>query len=172
MAKVAKSATEVDKLLKFVKDNGIEIVDLRFTDLPGQWQHFSMLSSELTTNSFDEGVGFAGSSIRGFQAIQESDMVLIPDPKQYFVDPFTSHKTVDIICDVKDPVTGEPYRRDPRYIAQKAEAYLLSTGALDWGPISRVAERLVPRVLRAPGQPGAGGLDPARVGAPSESEAA
>ncbi len=131
MAKVAKSATEVDKLLKFIKDNGVEIVDLRFTDIPGQWQHFSILPSELTENSFDEGVGFDGSSIRGFQAIQESDMVLIPDAGRYFLDPFTAHKTIDIICDVKDPVTGEPYRRDPRFIAHKAEAYVRSTGLAD-----------------------------------------
>ncbi len=131
MAKVAKSATDVDKLLKFVKDSGVEIVDLRFTDIPGQWQHFSILPSELTENSFEEGVGFDGSSIRGFQAIQESDMVLIPDAKEFFIDPFTSHKTINIICDVKDPITGEPYRRDPRFIAHKAEAYVRSTGLAD-----------------------------------------
>ncbi len=131
MAKVAKSATEIDKLLKFIKDSGVEIVDLRFTDIPGQWQHFSILPSELTTGSFDEGVGFDGSSIRGFQAIQESDMVLIPDPKEFFIDPFTAHKTINIICDVKDPITGEPYRRDPRFIAHKAEAYVRSTGLAD-----------------------------------------
>ncbi len=131
MAKVAKSATEIDKLLKFIKDSGVEIVDLRFTDIPGQWQHFSILPSELTPSSFEEGVGFDGSSIRGFQAIQESDMVLIPDAKEYFIDPFTSHKTINIICDVKDPITGEPYRRDPRFIAHKAEAYIRSTGLAD-----------------------------------------
>ncbi len=131
MAKVAKSATDVDKLLKFVKDNGVEIIDLRFTDIPGQWQHFSIIPSGLTTDSFEEGIGFDGSSIRGFQAIQESDMVLIPDPNEYFLDPFTAHKTLNIICDVKDPITGEPYRRDPRFIAHKAEAYVRSTGLAD-----------------------------------------
>ena len=131
MAKVAKSANDVDKLLKFVKDSGAEIIDLRFTDIPGQWQHFSILPSELSANSFDEGVGFDGSSIRGFQSIQESDMVLIPDPNRYFMDPFTAHRTVNIICDVKDPITGEPYRRDPRFIAHKAEAYVRSTGLAD-----------------------------------------
>ncbi len=131
MAKVAKSATEIDKLLKFVKDSGVEIIDLRFTDIPGQWQHFSILPSQLTSDSFEEGVGFDGSSIRGFEAIQESDMVLIPDPTEYFIDPFTQHKTIDIICDVKDPITGEPYRRDPRFIAHKAEAYIRSTGLAD-----------------------------------------
>ncbi len=131
MAKAVKSANEVDKLLKFVKDSDIEIIDLRFTDIPGQWQHFSILPTELTEDSFDEGVGFDGSSIRGFQAINESDMVLIPDATRYFIDPFTSHKTLDIVCNVKDPVTGEPYRRDPRFIAHKAEAYLKSTGLAD-----------------------------------------
>ncbi len=131
MAKVARSASDVDKLLKYVKDNDIEIIDLRFTDIPGQWQHFSILPTELTENSFEEGVGFDGSSIRGFQAIQESDMVLIPDVEKYFLDPFTLHKTLNIICDVKDPITGESYKRDPRYIAHKAEAYLQSTGLAD-----------------------------------------
>lgn len=131
MAKVAKAASEVDKLLKFVKDSGVEIVDLRFTDIPGQWQHFSILPSELTENSFEEGIGFDGSSIRGFQSIEESDMVLIPDATKYFMDPFTSHKTINMICDVQDPVTGEPYKRDPRFIAHKAEAYIRSTGLAD-----------------------------------------
>ncbi len=131
MAKAAKGATDVEKLLKFVKDTGVEIVDLRFTDIPGQWQHFSLLPSELSENSFEEGIGFDGSSIRGFQSIEESDMVLIPDANKYFMDPFTSHKTVNIICDVQDPVTGEPYKRDPRFIAHKAEAYVKSTGLAD-----------------------------------------
>lgn len=131
MAKAVKSANEVDKLLKFVKDNGVEIIDLRFIDIPGQWQHFSIFPSELNDGSFEEGIGFDGSSIRGFQAINESDMVLIPDATKYFMDPFTSHKTLDVICDVYDPITGEPYHRDPRYIAHKAEAYLKSTGIGD-----------------------------------------
>ncbi len=131
MAKVVRTASSVDKLLKFVKESGVEIIDLRFTDIPGQWQHFSILPSELTENSFDEGVGFDGSSIRGFQSIQESDMVLIPDAEKYFMDPFTAHKTINIVCDVKDPITGEPYKRDPRFIAHKAEAYVKSTGLAD-----------------------------------------
>ncbi|MFZ1080692.1 MAG: type I glutamate--ammonia ligase [Candidatus Kryptoniota bacterium] len=131
MAKAVKSANEVDKLLKFVKDNGVEIIDLRFTDLPGQWQHFSILPTELTEDSFDEGVGFDGSSIRGFQAINESDMVLIPDATRFFIDPFTQYKTLNIVCDVKDPITGEPYKRDPRFIAHKAESYVKSTGLAD-----------------------------------------
>jgi glutamine synthetase len=131
MAKAVKSANDEDKLLKFIKDNGIEIIDLRFIDIPGQWQHFSIFPSELSEASFEEGIGFDGSSIRGFQAINESDMVLIPDATKYFVDPFTAHKTLNVICDVYDPITGEQYHRDPRYIAHKAEAYLKSTGIGD-----------------------------------------
>ncbi len=131
MAKAVKSASEVDKFLKFVKDNGIEVIDFRFIDIPGQWQHFSVLPSEVTDGSFEEGIGFDGSSIRGFQAINESDMVLIPDATKYFIDPFTSHKTLNVICDVYDPITGEQYHRDPRYIARKAETYLKSTGIGD-----------------------------------------
>jgi len=122
---------DIRNLLDFVKENDIEMIDLKFTDIPGQWQHFSILPRELTESSFDEGVGFDGSSIRGFQNISESDMVLIPDAKSYFIEPFTSHKTISIICDVKDPVSGEPYHRDPRYVAHKAEAYLKSTGIAD-----------------------------------------
>ena len=127
----ATKATETNRLLEFVKDREIEIIDLRFTDIPGQWQHFSILPKELTEDSFEEGIGFDGSSIRGFQNISESDMVLIPDGKAYFIDPFTTHKTLNIICDVRDPVTGELYKRDPRFIARKAEAYLKSTGLAD-----------------------------------------
>ncbi len=131
MAKDVKSANEMDKLLKLIKDSGVEIIDLRFTDIPGQWQHFSMLPTELKEDSFDEGIGFDGSSIRGFQAINESDMVLIPDAARYFIDPFTTHKTLNIVCNVKDPITGESYRRDPRFIAHKAEAYVKLTGLAD-----------------------------------------
>jgi glutamine synthetase len=119
------------ELMKFVKDKGIKIIDFRFVDLPGLWQHFSMTSGELEEDMFEEGVGFDGSSIRGFQKIQESDMLLIPDAPTAFVDPFTTIPTLDIICNVKDPVTLQPYSRDPRYISQKAEKYLKSTGIGD-----------------------------------------
>jgi glutamine synthetase len=121
------------ELMKFVKDKGIKIIDFRFVDLPGLWQHFSMTSGELEEDMFEEGVGFDGSSIRGFQKIQESDMLLIPDASTAFVDPFTTIPTLDIICNVKDPVTLQPYSRDPRYISQKAEKYLKSTGIGDTG---------------------------------------
>jgi glutamine synthetase len=125
------------EVIAFAREKGAKIVDLRFIDLPGIWQHFSISMSELTEELFEEGIGFDGSSIRGFQKIQESDMLLIPDPNATFLDPFTEVPTLNIICNVKDPVSGESYSRDPRYIAQKAEKYLQSTGIADtsyWGP--------------------------------------
>jgi len=120
-----------DDVLQLIGDEGIEIVDLRFCDLPGLMQHFSMPAGQLTAEVFDEGVGFDGSSIRGFQEIQESDMLLVPDPNTAVVDPFTQHKTLNLNCFVNDPVTGESYSRDPRYVARKAEEYLTSTGLAD-----------------------------------------
>ena len=119
------------------KEAGTEIVDFRFCDLPGLMQHFSVPMAELSESVFEEGIGFDGSSIRGFQEIQESDMLLVPDPDTAYMDPFTKHATININCFVKDPVTGEMYSRDPRYIAKKAELYLKQTGIADtsfWGP--------------------------------------
>src|ERR671937_445294 len=118
-------------VLKTIKDNGIEVVDVRFCDLPGLMQHFSMPPHELTEDVFVDGLGFDGSSIRGFQEIQESDMILVPDPNTAVIDPFRQHPTLNINCFVRDPVTGEPYSRDPRYVARKAEDYLVSTGIAD-----------------------------------------
>jgi glutamine synthetase len=118
-------------VLNLIKSEGIEIVDARFIDLPGVWQHFSMPSDQFDEGSFEDGLGFDGSSIRGFQQIQESDMLLFPDATSAFIDPFTKHKTLNILCDVRDPLTREPYSRDPRYIAKKAEAYLKQTGIAD-----------------------------------------
>jgi glutamine synthetase len=114
-----------------IKDKGVQAIDLRFVDLPGLWQHFTMSTSEFSEEAFDEGVGFDGSSIRGFQEIQESDMLLMPDPTTAFMDPFTTAPTLNLICGVRDPVTGRAYSRDPRYIAAKAEKYLKSTGIAD-----------------------------------------
>jgi glutamine synthetase len=119
------------EVLKLVKDEGVEIIDVRFCDLPGMTQHFSVPAHELSEDRFTEGFGFDGSSIRGFQEIQESDMILLPDPNMAYLDPFRQHKTLNIHCFVHDPVTLEPYSRDPRHIARKAEAYLLSTGIAD-----------------------------------------
>src|SRR6202795_2471274 len=118
-------------VLKFAKEKGARIVDLRFIDLPGLWQHFSIPVSELREDIFEDGLGFDGSSIRGFQSIDESDMLLIPDPATAVMDPFTAVPTMVLICNVKDPVTGKWYSRDPRYIAQKAEAYVKKTGVAD-----------------------------------------
>ncbi|HVM04526.1 MAG TPA: type I glutamate--ammonia ligase [Acidimicrobiales bacterium] len=123
-----RSAAEVVRL---AQDEGIEIVDFRFCDLPGLMQHFSVPVNQLTEEAFEEGYGFDGSSIRGFQEIQESDMILLPDPNTAVVDPFRQHPTLNINCFVQDPVTGESYSRDPRYVAKKAEEYLASTGIAD-----------------------------------------
>jgi glutamine synthetase len=115
----------------------VQMVDLRFTDLPGTWQHFTMPVRELAAELFEEGIGFDGSSIRGFQEIHESDMILIPDPDTAFIDPVLEVPTLVINCDVYDPVTRQPYSRDTRYVAKKAEAYLKQTGIADtsyWGP--------------------------------------
>ena len=118
-------------VLKLAKEKGAKIVDLRFIDMPGLWQHFSIPVGELSAELFSEGIGFDGSSIRGFQAINESDMLLFPDPSTAQMDPFTAVATLVLICDVKDPVTGANYGRDPRYVAKKAEAYVKSTGIAD-----------------------------------------
>jgi glutamine synthetase len=119
------------EVIKLASDKDIKIVDFRFTDLPGTWQHFSMPIRELTEELFEEGLGFDGSSIRGFQEIQESDMILIPDATTAFLDPIFEVPTIVITCDVFDPVTLEAYTRDPRYVAKKAEAYLNQTGIAD-----------------------------------------
>jgi len=118
-------------VIKLAKERGAKFVDLRFIDLPGLWQHFSIPVRELTEELFADGIGFDGSSIRGFQQIHESDMLLIPDPATAAMDPFLTVPTLVVICNVMDPVTRQLYSRDPRYIAQKAEAYLKSTAIAD-----------------------------------------
>ena len=113
------------------------MVDLRFTDLLGTSQHFTIPAALLDEAMFANGTGFDGSSIRGFQTIDESDMLVVPDPAGAFVDPVLEVPTLAVICDIRDPVTGQPYSRDPRYVARKAEEYLKSTGIADesyWGP--------------------------------------
>ncbi len=127
---------------RYVTQNNIEIVDFKFNDLPGLWQHFSIPAQDListngTGSIWNEGIGFDGSSIRGFQKIQESDMILMPDPKTAVLDPICKRPTLSVICDVYDPITKEPYSRDPRYVAKKAEEYLKKTKIADtsyWGP--------------------------------------
>ena len=118
-------------VIKLVKDQNIEIVDLRFLDFLGTWQHFSVPAHELDSNAFSDGLGFDGSSIRGWQSIHASDMLVVPDAKTGRVDPFLTVPTLTIICDVVDPITREPYSRDPRNIAKKAAAYTKSTGIAD-----------------------------------------
>lgn len=123
--------------IQLAKDEGVAIVDLKFTDVPGTLQHFSVPVSEIKEGSFVEGHGFDGSSIRGFQQIQESDMMLVPDASTAVVDALLKIPTLSMICDVRDPVTNKPYSRDPRYVAKKAEQYLKTAGIADvsyWGP--------------------------------------
>ena len=119
------------EVVRLVKDEGVEVVDLRFCDLPGLMQHFSVPAHGLTEAGFSEGYGFDGSSIRGFQQIHESDMILLPDPSTAVIDPFRQHKTLNLNCFVHDPLTLEPYSRDPRYVAKKAEEHVKSTGIAD-----------------------------------------
>ncbi|MDN5365825.1 MAG: glutamine synthetase [Thermacetogenium sp.] len=126
-----------EEVVALVKEKGIQFVDMKFNDLPGLWQHFTIPAGELTDEVFREGLGFDGSSIRGFQEIQESDMILIPDPDTAIVDPICKAPTLSLICDIYDPITKEPYTRDPRYVAKKAESYLKGSGIADtsyWGP--------------------------------------
>ena len=132
-----ESRSDPKAVISYAREQGVRIVDFRFTDLPGQWQHFSVPLTELSEGLFRDGIGFDGSSIRGFQAIHESDMLLRPDPRTAFVDPVLQVPTLALICDVVDPTTGERYTRDPRHVADKAEAFLRSTGIADtsyWGP--------------------------------------
>ena len=125
------------QVVDFSKKNKVEIIDLKFIDFIGLWQHFSITTSEFNEGLFREGIGFDGSSIRGFQTINESDMLLIPDPTSAFLDPFTAIPTLSLTCNVKDPITEKSYSRDPRFVAQKAEKHLKDSQIADisyWGP--------------------------------------
>ena len=128
------------KVMESVKKNEIKLLDLRFTDLPGLWHHVSYPIDQLSESSFEEGFGMDGSSIRGWAAIHESDMLLIPDPATFMIDPFTEVSTAVMVADVIDPVTKQRYDRDPRYIARKAEMYLASTGIADTAYFGAEAE--------------------------------
>lgn len=119
------------QILDMIKKDNIEFIDCRFMDFPGQWQHTTYPASELTLESFTNGFGFDGSSLRGWQALNETDMILVPVAETARVDPFFAHPTLSMICDIKDPVTKKQYARDPRSIARKAVAYLQSTGIAD-----------------------------------------
>jgi len=130
----------VEKITNLIKERKIKIVDLKFVDLPGLWQHFSFPAEKLVNaggSLWREGIGFDGSSIRGFRQIEESDMLLMLDPATAIVDPVLQVPTMSIICDIYDPVTRKPYTHDPRHIAKKAEQHLKNTGIADtsyWGP--------------------------------------
>jgi glutamine synthetase len=117
--------------LKLIQQKNVQFIDLRFMDFPGLWQHLTLPVSELTLDSFNHGFGFDGSSIRGWQAINESDMLLVPVAHTARIDPFMLHTTVSMICDVRDPITKKEYSRDPRSIARKAEAFLAKTKIAD-----------------------------------------
>ncbi|RNI24279.1 type I glutamate--ammonia ligase [Flexivirga caeni] len=123
--------TTPDEVLKFIKDEGVEFLDVRFCDLPGVMQHINVPAATVAADTLSEGAMFDGSSIRGFQAIHESDMKLIADPSSAYLDPFRKRKTLIVNFSIVDPFTGEAYSRDPRNIAAKAEAYLKSTGIAD-----------------------------------------
>ena len=119
------------EVIALAQAKGAEFVDMRFTDVPGVQHHFSLPIHELTESVFEEGLGFDGSSVRGFQTIDASDMLLIPDPDTAIFDPFMKHKTLVLLCDVKDPVTGEMYAKDPRGVVRRSLAYMASTGIAD-----------------------------------------
>jgi len=134
MADMEKTPAEV---IEFARENNIDMVDLKLVDVPGTMQHLTIPVGQLTEELFAEGTGFDGSSIRGFQAIDESDMLLVPDPSTAAVDPVFDIPTLSMISDVRDPLTGKSYSRDPRWIAKKAEGYLKATGIAEisyWGP--------------------------------------
>jgi len=129
-----------EDVLKMVKDEGIKIIDLKFIDTPGIWQHCSFYYDQIEESSFIDGVAFDGSSIRGWKAINESDMMMVPDASTAWIDPFMQEKTLSMICSIKEPRTGEWYNRDPRTIAQKAVDFLKTTGLGDTAYIGPEAE--------------------------------
>ena len=120
-----------DEVTKYIQDNDVKFVDVRFCDLPGVMQHFTIPAETFGEDTFTDGLGFDGSSIRGFQAINESDMLLLPDANSAFLDPFRTYKTLNVNFFIHDPITRESYSRDPRNVAKKAEAYLASSGIAD-----------------------------------------
>src|SRR5579862_1228783 len=119
------------EVIALAKTKQVKIVDLKLCDILGTWQHFAVPVSELTEEVFSAGLGFDGSSVRGWKAINSSDMLVFPDPATAFIDPFAANTTLSLACDVFDPLTKQPYERDPRVIAKNAEKYLKSTGLAD-----------------------------------------
>jgi glutamine synthetase len=122
---------DANGVMQLIQERSLQIVDIKFTDLFGAWQHFSLPAVAFEADAFSEGLGFDGSSIRGFQVINESDMLVFPDPATAFIDPGCSVPTLSLIADIRDPLSGQPYSRDPRYIARKAERFLQASGVAD-----------------------------------------
>ena len=136
---MAKDKTPSD-VSKMIKDGNVKLIDFKFTDLLGTWQHFTTTLTEYNEEIFTEGLGFDGSSIRGWRVINASDMLVIPDATTAWIDVFNAEPTLSLICTIVDPITREPYDRDPRGVAEKAEAYLKSTGIADTAFIGPEAE--------------------------------
>ena len=130
-ALVSDRGLEPRDVFTLAERHSARMVDLKFTDLPGTWQHMGMALQTLDEEAFADGIGFDGSSIRGFQEIYESDMLLFPDPSTAILDPFYEAPTISLVCTVLDPITREPYTRDPRYVAMKAEEHLRSSEIAD-----------------------------------------
>lgn len=131
------------EVLALAEKEGAVMIDFKFLDFPGTWQHFGAPISQLSLELFEDGMGFDGSSVRGWQPIHASDMLMMPDPSTAVMDPFMAHPTLSLICDIVDPLTRESYSRDPRFIAKKAEAYLQSTGVGDTAYFGPEAEFFV-----------------------------
>ncbi|MCU7494897.1 MAG: type I glutamate--ammonia ligase [Ignavibacteria bacterium] len=148
-----KAKTSRERVFDFIKENDIKFVDLKFMDFPGQWQHLTVPATQLEDSSFENGFGFDASSMRGWKAINESDMLIIPDPETMFFDPFIEIPTISLTCDVYEPSTKEKYTRCPRNIAQKAIAYLQSTGIADTAYFGPEAEFFVFDDVRYDSQP-------------------
>jgi len=144
------------EVLDFAKKNNVVMVDCRIIDLPGLWQHCSHPIATLQESTFQDGYGFDGSSIRGWKAINESDMLMIPDPTSAFIDPFLAHPTLVLVCDVVDTITRQPYNRDPRAVAKKAELYLKQSGIADTAYFGPEAEFFVFNSVRFGSGPNTG----------------
>ncbi|MFP6692461.1 MAG: type I glutamate--ammonia ligase [Pirellulales bacterium] len=150
---MAKTPSEV---LAMCREHGVKAVDFRFMDFPGLWQHFTIPVDKFDEDCFEEGLGFDGSSIRGWQAINESDMLVMPQPDTAFFDPFTALPTLAIICNIQDPITREDYSRDPRNVARKAINYMKSTGIADTCFVGPEAEFFIFDDVRFDQTPNAG----------------
>ena len=119
------------EVLALIRQREVTTVDLRFMDFPGVWQHFAVPADTLTEESFEDGIGFDGSSVVGWRAINEADLLVVPQPETALIDPFTARPTLTMVCNIQDPITQQDYSRDPRNIARKAHSYMRSTGLAD-----------------------------------------